>query len=440
MVITLGDKMTENEVLPWSNGEITVNDEADVFVNNKKANIVVKDNKKFVWLDWINGLDFYELGLVIGCAFQKVTLPKQFIGEVEITYLDNDPLNCFPANLSHVYKKDPVETERKGFYYVPGFANYGINKAGVLINLETGKVKTWTVSPGDTERNRAAGYKYAVLYYNTVSKNVYQHRLLAIMFLKPIHGIFGLTVNHKDGNKNNNALDNLEWVSYSENLKHAWDNKLRFSTNRVLMKNLLTEEIKSFRSIRACADLLGDENGFYVKSRLEDKSNKVYPDFLAFKYNDESSWPEFGVRIPSDLVEPDLFIVARNVFTNDIGVFETAEEAAMMVGVKKALILDHCRCNKVLPANGYNFRFRINAFDWPVFEARQLEIFKVSPISPSNGFLVLDHETKEEMFFRTAEECAERFGVSKRFIQTYAALKKSFHKRYSIRFYNVRGS
>ena len=52
------------------------------------------------------------------------------------------------------------------------------------------------------------------------SKMYYVHRLVAMMFIpQEIGKIF---VNHKDGNKHNNSVDNLEWVTRSENEKHAW--------------------------------------------------------------------------------------------------------------------------------------------------------------------------------------------------------------------------
>ena len=48
------------------------------------------------------------------------------------------------------------------------------------------------------------------------------HRLVAQAFLPNEKE----QVNHKDGNKLNNHVDNLQWVTQSENMKHAYDTGL----------------------------------------------------------------------------------------------------------------------------------------------------------------------------------------------------------------------
>lgn len=48
------------------------------------------------------------------------------------------------------------------------------------------------------------------------------HRLVAEAFIPNDDPMIKTTVNHKDGNRANNCVDNLEWCSYSENEKHAY--------------------------------------------------------------------------------------------------------------------------------------------------------------------------------------------------------------------------
>jgi NUMOD4 motif./HNH endonuclease. len=62
-----------------------------------------------------------------------------------------------------------------------------------------------------------AGYKTVSLCKDgrRTSKSV--HRLIAETFL----GNSKLDINHKDGNKSNNNIENLEYVTKSENIKHA---------------------------------------------------------------------------------------------------------------------------------------------------------------------------------------------------------------------------
>ncbi len=56
------------------------------------------------------------------------------------------------------------------------------------------------------------------------------HRLVATVFIpNPLNLP---VVNHKDGNTRNNTVENLEWVTHSDNMRHSW-HKLNTYKNRV---------------------------------------------------------------------------------------------------------------------------------------------------------------------------------------------------------------
>lgn len=85
------------------------------------------------------------------------------------------------------------------------------------------------------------GYLEVSLYANKERRNFLIHRLVAQTFIPNIKEL--LEVNHIDGNKSNNRVDNLEWCTNVENQQHAIRNGLR-KVKRVCQYDLNKELIK----------------------------------------------------------------------------------------------------------------------------------------------------------------------------------------------------
>lgn len=90
--------------------------------------------------------------------------------------------------------------------------NYSITECGRVFNIKTNKEVR-----GHTTRY---GYTTLGMSYNGISRTYRVHRLVADAYLdNPYMLPF---VNHKDGNKSNNHVSNLEWCTAHHNLKHAY--------------------------------------------------------------------------------------------------------------------------------------------------------------------------------------------------------------------------
>ena len=81
-----------------------------------------------------------------------------------------------------------------------------------------------------------SGYQYVSLFYNNTHIKMLIHRLVADHFIEKKSE--NLVVNHKDGNKLNNCVDNLEWVSQKQNILHSWENGLSHRNNCKKIKQL----------------------------------------------------------------------------------------------------------------------------------------------------------------------------------------------------------
>lgn len=112
--------------------------------------------------------------------------------------------------------------------------DYEITRDGKVINKHTGH----TLAP----QPNGKGY----LRVSIGKKLMFVHRLVAEKYIpnpenKP-------QVNHKDGNKLNNCVDNLEWVTNQENRNHAVDNDLQVTGERCSWAKLTEENVKEIRA------------------------------------------------------------------------------------------------------------------------------------------------------------------------------------------------
>ena len=88
---------------------------------------------------------------------------------------------------------------------INGYDNYFIYDNGNVLNIYTNKILQGSIGE--------QGYKYYRLSKDGKKKMYYVHRLVALHFLDNPYNF--PVVNHKDGNKLNNCVENLEWTSYS---------------------------------------------------------------------------------------------------------------------------------------------------------------------------------------------------------------------------------
>ena len=106
------------------------------------------------------------------------------------------------------------------FEPIKNHPRYEISREGIIRNAETKAIKSQYVG--------STGYYMVSFSYGGKSKPQRVHRLLASTYI--VGSDEKSCINHKDGNKLNNDLDNLEWCTHAENMKHAFNTGLANNT------------------------------------------------------------------------------------------------------------------------------------------------------------------------------------------------------------------
>lgn len=163
----------------------------------------------------------------------------------------------------HKLLEKPFEMSDFSFDKLPGYREE-IKQFRPLIDEEMVANEKWVYYDDDYDLSNYGRVKHKFKnHYRLISGSLHQdgyifvtlhgkqyplHRLIAKIFHPETYNE-NLVVNHKDGNKQNNFADNLEWITQKENIKHSIENNLQPKNMKTYTGKFTAEQRKEIKSM-----------------------------------------------------------------------------------------------------------------------------------------------------------------------------------------------
>lgn len=153
---------------------------------------------------------------------------------------------------------------------IKDFPGYTITDDGKVISYkfkEPRIMKTWY---------QKSGYENIKLCKENITYHFLIHRLVAEAFIPNPNNL--PEVNHKDKNRQNNRVENLEWSNRVDNLYDSYSTMTATRNFRecVLIREKDNVEIKSFQSVKAAAEYANEEFGCSISEMRKNYKSRGY--------------------------------------------------------------------------------------------------------------------------------------------------------------------
>lgn len=308
--------------IPATGGRYKITKDGDIYDLLTKG---IVEQHETVCLN-IAGLNyFFNRWLLLTIAYHGCKIPPSKWAQLSVGYLDGNRNNRDIYNLELVYPQHGLPLDEH-YFYIPGFTDYGIDIHGSVFSLKTHKL----LSP---YRDKAGYVMYGLTPDIGRRVIVSRHRLLCVVFKHPNSDVTFLDVNHINGSKGDDRLDNLEWVTRRENNLHAARIGLKTDVTPILVRDCITGEIVKYFSVNEASRQLGIPRTT-ILLRLKSDGALEYAG-RQFKYADSTSSWGGHLRCRPGLSKS---VKVVDTVTGEVKNFASLSQAATYTGIHLAVI------------------------------------------------------------------------------------------------------
>lgn len=342
-------------VLPYTNGRIVFTDKL-VLLDMYKKDVVPEIELHGVACADLSGTDLgtsrspEEIQALI---YMPVYLPLEDFNKLWLESLNGKRYWNYPEG--------GIECkEMPGFYYIPEFSRYVINKKGEVYSLQSGQYKDFFIlSTGylGTRLTRDDGF----------SKIMTRHRLMGMTFMDYQNVIAGLVIDHLDCNKLNNSLDNFEWVEQAENVRRGILHARHARAKTLIMAREIPDgEIFSFESMHAAARHFDVSTSSIYYHLNNPTPNAVYKGKYLVWYDTDVDGGVF-TKEHEEVIKKSSHskkVLAKNVETGEITVYSSGQEFHRASGISKKRIFSCLTPGIQKVVDGLVFKYETDPSDW----------------------------------------------------------------------------
>lgn len=298
----------------------------------------------------------------------------------------------------------PIEANGiPNFFEIPGFIRYVISRDGRVYNRISDTFLEGSINP--------AGYhNFRITNDDGLAETWGLHRLLGFVFLNPGCSITRLVVNHKDGDKGNNDLENLEWTTYQGNVEHAGANGLSVTCLPLSVRNVDTGEVTHYASFIAYSRECGISKDA-VSYRVAIGEQRVFPERRQYRLKDlDKEWfiPE---NIELSLLENTTWkmVLVKFLSENKIMEFYKASDAAAYLKIAASTMTMWLNMPGQLVNPGLvQVKYATDQTPWRVVDN---PVGELEQRGCRTGVYVTNAVSKEVTSFISAKECAEAMNI-----------------------------